>query len=175
MRKMLAIIAALAALIGPLTPAPAAAQTDPREIAGEIDYYWATTFADNGKFYWGPTIVGVFDSSLTGCGFIDPFSFGPAAYCPTDYKIYLSGLLFGAEDDAIWYVALAHEWGHHIEMLLGYPAEPSKESELRTDCMAGAFLGDAVSHGYAPRASFNGALYVMLLIGDPPGLPAELE
>ncbi|MFM9106925.1 MAG: neutral zinc metallopeptidase [Chloroflexota bacterium] len=175
MRRTLAIIAACIALLGPATPAATAAEADPMEIAGQVNYYWAKTFDENGKMYWGPTIIGVFGDRLTGCGFIDPFNFGPAAYCPADAKIYLSGLLFGVEDDALWYVALAHEWGHHIETLLGYPPEPSKESEQRTDCMAGAFLGDAVAEGYASRGTFNGMLYVMLLIGDPPGLPAELE
>jgi predicted metalloprotease len=174
MKRALVIIAACMMLLGPIAQGQASAQTEPGVVAGKIDYYWATTFAENGRTYWGPTIVGVFGESLTACGYVDPFNFGPAAYCPADYKIYLSGAVFGA-DESFWYVALAHEWGHHIESLLGYSPEPSMESELRTDCMAGAFLGEAVAEGYAPRATYNGAFYIMLLIGDPEYLPEEME
>ncbi|MGI9254495.1 MAG: neutral zinc metallopeptidase [Thermomicrobiales bacterium] len=176
MKKALTIIAACFVLFGPLSQTPASAATDPVVIAGAIDSYWARTFANNGDMYWSPIIVGVFDSKVTGCGFVDPWNFGPAAYCPADKHIYLSPVWFGpGTDDSFWYVALAHEWAHHIEGLLGYAASPSIESELRSDCMAGALLGDAVAQGYAPRTTYNGAFYLMLLLGDPDYLPAELD
>lgn len=172
MRRAIAIIAACMLLLGPVAQGKAAAETDPGVVAGKVDYFWAKTFAENGLMYWGPQIIAVFGESLTPCGYVDPYVFGPAAYCPGDYKIYVSGAVLGA-DESFWYVALAHEWGHHIESMLGFPPEPSKESELRTDCMAGAFLADAVAGGYAPRAAYNGAFYIMLLIGDPEYLPED--
>ena len=175
MRAWLAIVFAAFMAISPVASAPVGAEPTAGEIGGQVDAYWAGVFAENGRFYYGTTINPVFDQDVTGCGFIDPFAFGPAAYCPADQRIYVSPLYIGpGADTDLVYVAIAHEWGHHIEELLGFPPEPSLESELRTDCFAGAFLGDAVRQGIAPRGTYNGALYIMLLIGDPSYLPDDM-
>jgi uncharacterized protein len=176
MKRLLAALAAVFAMLGPVAAVPATAQTEPAYIAGNIDAYWESVFAANGQVYWGPGIEFVYGDRLTPCGFIDPYNFGPAAYCPGNREIYLSPVWLGPGTDAsLWYVALAHEWGHHIESLLGYSPEPSMESELRTDCMAGSYLGAAVQAGYAPRGAYNGTFYLMLLFGDPDYLPDELD
>jgi len=176
MRAWLAIVFAAFMVLSPVASAPAGAEPTAGDVAAELNAYWANVFAENGRFYYGTSIHPVFDQDLTGCGFIDPYNFGPAAYCPANQVIYVSPLYIGPGGDTdLLYVAIAHEWGHHIEELLGFSPEPSMESELRTDCFAGAFLGDAVAQGVAPRGTYNGALYIMLLIGDPTYLPADME
>lgn len=178
LRRLALVVTAVVALAGPGlgTARPAAAQSnvDIGAILSQVDAFWRATFETNGLAYTSPNIAPVVDDTLTGCGPVDPYSFGPAGYCPIDQTIYFSLAYFGPDtDQTVWYVAVSHEWGHHIEKLLGYPDEPSVASEQRTDCMAGAFIGAAVAVGVAPRSTFNWAFRFMLLIGDPPFVGRE--
>ena len=178
LRRLALVVAAVVALTGPglwaARPAAAASGVDVGAILGQVDSFWRYTFAANGLTYTSPNVAPVYGEMTTGCGPIDPYSFGPAGYCPIDQTIYFSLAYLGEDTNpAIWYVAVSHEWGHHIEKLLGYPDEPSVASEQRTDCMAGAFIGAAVDVGLTSRSTFNWAFHFMLLIGDPPFIGRE--
>ncbi|MBX3286800.1 MAG: neutral zinc metallopeptidase, partial [Actinobacteria bacterium] len=155
-----------------LTPAPAsdtvpAAPADTRDaqvafvakVRGLLTDYWQTVFSASQEDFSAPGLV-IFDQPTpTGCGVGEPEA-GPF-YCPADRKIYLDfgfyeqlqrQLDFGG-DFALAYV-LAHEYGHHIQNLLGINRQVQDASagaseqeanrlsvdlELQADCFAGTW------------------------------------
>jgi predicted metalloprotease len=103
----------------------------------------------------------------TGCGQANPQT-GPF-YCPSDSLVYIDlGFMqqietqfVGATTDLAEQYILAHEYGHHIQNLLGTNAQVQKASqqdpgnanrysvalELQADCYAGVWVGDANRRG----------------------------
>lgn len=128
--------------------------------SASLDAYWSGMFAQERIGYRSPADLVLFTGSTsTGCGqatsAVGPF------YCPTDQTIYLdTGFFddlrgqFGANGGPLaeMYV-VAHEWGHHIQNLLGTmddlnlqdtgPTSDSVRLELQADCYAGSWVKDA--------------------------------
>jgi predicted metalloprotease len=125
--------------------------------------FWSRTLPDQGGQQFEPeqevaTFTGVVD---TGCGGatsdVGPF------YCPVDSVIYLDTTFFddvleqqlnGPSGAFVEPYVLAHEYGHHIQNLLGAmgqvrtqqgPRSDAVRLELQADCYAGMWAGSATS------------------------------
>lgn len=155
-----------------------------------IQAYWTRELPALGAQYVKVPTVWFSGQVSTGCGAADSGA-GPF-YCPADKRVYIdlsfyndirsefhaSGGLFV---DA--YV-LAHEYGHHVQDLLGIeskvrtrqgPTSDSVRLELQADCFAGVWARHATEpgpNGQPPlvtsisRQDFRNALQVAGRIGD---------
>jgi predicted metalloprotease len=133
-------------------------------IVNSIQDYWSTEFSKQGAQYT-PAQTVLFSGSTDGaCGYASA-AIGPF-YCPSDQMVYLDlsffeelKARFGAQGGlfAEAYV-LAHEYGHHIQDLLGLldqssasstgPQSMSVFTELQADCLAGVWVSNAAATGY---------------------------
>ena len=143
--------------------------------------------------YWGKTVrnytiaktVFFTGSTPTGCGEAST-DVGPF-YCPADKKVYIDlGFLdelqtkFGGSSGPLAQAyVLAHEYGHHVQDLLGIlnrigndtqgPHSASVKSELQADCFAGVWMNHAQSTGYVTgitQQDLKDALSAAASVGD---------
>ena len=125
-----------------------------------LEGYWAKVLPQQtGKQLQPTQIVTFTGGTTTGCGAASA-DVGPF-YCPTDQTIYLDttffedvleGQLGGKGGDFVEPYVLAHEFGHHIQNLLGTmsrvrtqsgPTSDSVRLELQADCYAGMWTRGA--------------------------------
>jgi uncharacterized protein len=128
------------------------------KVYNVADNVWKQEFARRGVPYNPPRLVFFTSATSTGCGQASS-STGPF-YCPADQEIYFDlGFLqqlqdqFGAQGQFAQAYILAHEFGHHLQTLLGTepkvraaqernPSLANRYSvalELQADCYAGAW------------------------------------
>ena len=174
---------------GPATTTPG---DDPqkllmRRVLASTEDTWGVIFREAGKTYQ-PTKLVLFTRSLgTACGMGQSVT-GPF-YCPEDRKIYIDLQFFQLMRDrfktagefAQAYV-IAHEVGHHVQMLLGITEQMesrrgrgsraddnalSVRLELQADCFAGVWAKryDQSKHFLEP-GDVESALAVATAIGD---------
>ena len=134
----------------------------------DVQTYWKTALP---KFFSTnyPTTKTVFFSGRTntGCGAASSQT-GPF-YCPLDKLVYfdldflldLQKRFVGKSSDLAEQYIVAHEFGHHIQNVLGTNAKVNKiqqskpslanqysvKLELQADCYAGVWVGDADQRG----------------------------
>jgi predicted metalloprotease len=153
-------------------------------FVNSIQDYWTDAFAQSGSQYQ-PAETVLFDGGVnTACGAASS-AVGPF-YCPLDQHVYLDlGFYnelqsrFGAEGGPLaeGYV-VAHEYGHHIENLLGVLEGGSREAgaestavriELMADCLAGVWAHNAEGTGFLrqlTRDDIAQALDAAAAVGD---------
>lgn len=123
----------------------------------------------------------------TGCGRASSET-GPF-YCPLDNLVYfdldflvaLEQQLIGKSTDLAQQYIVAHEYGHHVQNILGTNAEVQRAQrndpdranqysvalELQADCYAGVWVGDVAARGLLDsRAEIQEALAAAEGVGD---------
>jgi hypothetical protein len=140
-------------------PAALAVQAQPGildAVAADIDAFWAAWFAAAELPYATPGVVGFDTPIATACGPADPDA-DVAFYCPDDTTIYFAVWYFIDREvrfgDYAWINILAHEWGHHVQFLVGTPRVAGSAFELQADCLAGSYARDAAARGLLDRAT----------------------
>jgi uncharacterized protein len=133
-----------------------------RAVEVSLEAYWSKVLPEQtGKRFQPTQIVTFTGGTSTGCGAASA-DVGPF-YCPTDQTIYLDttffkdvleGQLGGRGGDFVEPYVIGHEFGHHIQNLLGTmgqvrtqsgPTSDSVRLELQADCYAGMWTKGATS------------------------------
>jgi predicted metalloprotease len=128
-----------------------------------IQDYWRDALPQNFKKVYQPAKTVFFEQQTnTGCGAADA-GVGPF-YCPADDKVYIDLTFYrvladqlGAPGEFAQPYVLAHEYGHHVQDLLGTEAQMRRQQqrdpgnanelsvrlELQADCYAGSWAKHA--------------------------------
>ncbi|HEX3088475.1 MAG TPA: neutral zinc metallopeptidase [Ilumatobacteraceae bacterium] len=154
----------------------------------DVQQYWAKNLpAFYGTQYEDTKTVLFTDGTNTGCGQASAQT-GPF-YCPVDHLVYidlgfmqaLEQQLVGTTSDLAEQYIIAHEYGHHIQNLIGINAQvqqaeqsdPGRANqysvamELQADCFAGMWVGDVASRGLLDSADeIKEALNAAAGVGD---------
>jgi uncharacterized protein len=129
-------------------------------VALSLEQYWAKTLPEQAGTEFTPANIETFAGAVqTGCGQASS-QVGPF-YCPPDQQIYLDttffadvleGQLGGQGGDFVEPYVLGHEYGHHIQNLMGTMGQVRTQKgadsdavrlELQADCYAGMWTRDA--------------------------------
>lgn len=147
----------------------------------DIDTFWAGIFEQEGVAYEPPgDVVAVEDEPVeTGCGVERDIDDVAIYYCSLDETIYYSpdfqSLVIDFTGSYGWDHIIAHEWGHHVQELLGI--EVTRDPELDdgyyvieieqlADCLAGVYAQDALARGEIARSDVRDAERITLESGD---------
>ena len=158
------------------------------KVLGSTEDVWAKTFQQSGRTYPPPTLVLFSGAVASACGRASA-AVGPF-YCPNDQKVYLDTSFFeemraklgGGGDFAEAYV-IAHEVGHHIQVLTGVAGKVdalrargagmegdtglSVRMELQADCYAGVWANAAEKQTkWLEQGDVEQALSTASAIGD---------
>ncbi|MEY2521658.1 MAG: uncharacterized protein QOJ66_223 [Ilumatobacteraceae bacterium] len=154
----------------------------------DVQSYWQANLPTFYGATYEPTKTVFFtDSTDTGCGQASSQT-GPF-YCPIDRLVYidlgfmqaLEQQLVGTTNDLAEQYIVAHEYGHHIQNLVGIndqvqqaqqndPGRANQYSvamELQADCFAGMWVGDVAARGKLDSAAeLKEALDAAAGVGD---------
>lgn len=129
-----------------------------RKIVGSAEDVWQPMLHAKGVDLTPATLTVYDGATVTSCGTGTALA-GPF-YCPEDTHIYLDlsfynelGTRFGAPGDFAKAYVVAHEYGHHIQTLMGTMARRGSDThgaqsnsvriELQADCYAGVWANQA--------------------------------
>jgi hypothetical protein len=154
-------------------------------VVDDVQTTWDELFASAGQTY-DPTKLVIFENATrTGCG-VGNEATGPF-YCPADNKVYLDLDFFralrdrfGAPGDFAQAYVIAHEFGHHVQTLLGIDQEVRREQqsdpnnanelsikmELQADCFAGVWGHSAYDDRLLESGDLEEGLDAAAAVGD---------
>ena len=154
-------------------------------VLDDVQASWSDTFSEAGRNYRPADLVLFQDSVSSGCGAATS-AVGPF-YCPADQRVYLDLDFFrdlrdrfGSPGDFAQAYVIAHEFGHHVQHLLGIDAdvrraqsedpgeanELSVRQELQADCLAGVWGYTAEERNLLEAGDLEEALRAASAIGD---------
>jgi predicted metalloprotease len=147
---------------------------------------WSRVFRERGAQYQPPTLVLFENATRSGCG-VGQSEMGPF-YCPNDQKVYLDlsffrdlAERFGAPGDFAQAYVVAHEVGHHVQVLTGLSDRVSEararggrtqsnalsvRQELQADCYAGVWGHYAAQDNLLEPGDAEEGLKAAAAIGD---------
>jgi uncharacterized protein len=171
----------------PGTPAPTEESEFVTFLTEDIQALWADEFSRAGRDYRYAR-VNMFTGQVdTACGpatsAVGPF------YCPADSEVYIDlGFFdelrnrFGAPGDFAQAYVIAHEFGHHIQNLLGISDEVREKErsarseadanqwtvrlELQADCLAGVWAHSVYARGDLDEGDVQEGLAAAQSVGD---------
>ena len=153
-----------------------------RRIIGSAEDIWSPLLRERGVNFAPATFTAYDNATPTGCG-TGQSSAGPF-YCPSDAHIYLDlaffkelSQRFGAPGEFARAYVIAHEYGHHIQNILGAMDRrggPSRgadsesvRTELQADCYAGVWAYHANQQfAILQNGDVDGALRAASSVGD---------
>lgn len=98
--------------------------------------------------------------------------------CPGEQTVYYSPRGFAAHTirfgDYAPIAVIAHEWGHHVQTLLGINPAPGSAFELQADCLSGAFANEAGQQGLLEPGDITEAVITSADAGDPVDAPQDV-
>jgi len=154
-------------------------------VVGDVQKTWTQNFAAMGKTYEKSHLVLFTQATQTGCGTASS-EVGPF-YCPADKKVYIDLSFyrelvrrFGAPGEFAQAYVIAHEYGHHVQDLLGIEARvrqaqeehPQKQNalsvalELQADCFAGIWANSTEQRHLLEAGDIDEALGAAAAVGD---------
>lgn len=155
-------------------------------VLADTEETWAELFRERGATYEEPTLVLFTQATQSACG-LGQSAMGPF-YCPEDRKVYLDlsffhdlDTRFGAPGDFAQAYVVAHEVGHHVQVLTGTSSrittarERASERganalsvgmELQADCYAGVWGHYAARRGLLEAGDAEEGLRAAAAIGD---------
>jgi predicted metalloprotease len=172
---------------GPATADDAAQYEFVGDVGSLIEDFWRDEFDASGEAFRPAGLV-IFDAPTDtgGCGVGTPEA-GPF-YCPPSEKMFIDFGFYeqlerqlGFDGDFAMAYVLAHEYGHHIQNLLGTSDEVrraqagasqaeanalSVKLELQADCYAGVWGRSAADGGRLDAGDFEEAIDAAEAVGD---------
>ena len=154
-------------------------------VVDDVQGWWQQDFAQSGRTYQITKLVLFDGQTQSGCGLASSET-GPF-YCPVARKVYLDlGFFrelrdrFQAPGDFAEAYVIAHEFGHHVQTLLGieervqeevqsHPSEANDLSvrlELQADCYAGVWAHSAYEQNLLESGDLEEALTAAAAVGD---------
>jgi predicted metalloprotease len=132
-------------------------------VTVDVQSFWEDQFRASGKDYPETVTVLFTNGTQTACGAASSAT-GPF-YCPADKKVYLDpgffdelSRRFGAPGDFARAYVIAHEYGHHVQDVLGTMDQVQQQQtsgnanelsirlELQADCLAGMWANWVMAH-----------------------------
>jgi len=169
----------------PLGDTPGQADDFVAFVVDDVQDTWTRLFQEAGRQYEPTKLVLFEQATQTGCGSASSAT-GPF-YCPLDRKVYVDlGFFqelrerFGAPGDFAQAYVIAHEFGHHVQTILGINEsvrqeqqenpdaanELSVKMELQADCFAGVWGHSAYADQQLSEGDLQEGLGAAAAVGD---------